>query len=53
MKILLVGKTGLLDLPVISEMIARGMLQKSAPLFELKVSKENTIIDYLIRGVHV
>lgn len=50
---LLVGKTGLLDLPVISEMLARGMLQKSTPLFELKVGKENTIIDYLIRGVHV
>lgn len=50
---LLVGKTGLLDLPVISEMVARGMLQNPTPLFELKVTRESTIIDYLIRGVHV
>lgn len=50
---LLVGKTGVLDLPVISEMLQRGMLQQPKPLFDLTVTKENTIIDYLIRGVHV
>lgn len=48
---LLVGKTGVLDLPVITEMIERGMILKPNSLFELKLTESNPIIDYLIKGI--
>ena len=48
---LLVGKTGLLDLPVISEMIARGMIDKPTSLFEFKLPDGKPIIDYLVSAI--
>lgn len=51
MENLLVGKTGLLDLATINEMVSRGLLSQPESLFELKPSKESPIIDYLISGI--
>lgn len=48
---LLVGKTGLLDLATINEMVSRGLLSEPVSLFELKPTKQSPIIDYLISGI--
>ena len=50
---LLVGKAGILDLPIISEMVERNMLEKPVPLFELKHSStaETALIDYLVSAI--
>ncbi|GAA0816993.1 flavohemoglobin expression-modulating QEGLA motif protein [Colwellia sp. D2M02] len=50
---LLVGKTGLLDFAIISEMIERGLIIKPIPLFEFKVkeTEESRILDYLVRSI--
>ncbi len=48
---LLVGKTGLLDFSVISEMIDRGMLNKPTPLFSLQFERNNPVLDYLVSAI--
>jgi len=48
---LLVGKTGLIDLPVTSEMIERGMIQRPESLFPFEMSNNSQIIDYLVSGI--
>ncbi len=50
---LLVGKTGLLDLPIVSEMIERDLLNKPMPLFDLSIPKndEMSILDYLVSSI--
>lgn len=48
---LLVGKTGLLDFGVTSEMIERGMLKKPVPLFELNISNEHPVLDYIVSAI--
>lgn len=50
---LLVGKTGLLDVSVISEMIERGIIPKPRSLFplELKESHEPSILEYLVSSI--
>ncbi len=48
---LLVGKTGLLDYPIITEMIDRGMLEKPKPLFEFKVNYNNPVLDFIIKSI--
>ena len=50
---LLVGKTGLLDFSVISEMIGRGLILKPEPLFDLKTGQSEpiSIIDYLVSAI--
>lgn len=48
---LLVGKTGLLDLTTINEMVARGLIKKPSSLFDLKPANDSPILDYLISGI--
>lgn len=50
---LLVGKAGLLDLPIISEMVERNMLKKPVPLFALQhtVTPDTAVIDYLVSAI--
>ena len=50
---LLVGKTGLLDFPVISEMIDRGLITKPTSLFPLEVKHNQpmSILDYLVSSI--
>lgn len=48
---LLVGKTGLLDFSVISEMIDRGMLAKPKPLFDLSFARNQPVLDYLVSAI--
>jgi len=48
---LLVGKTGLLDFSVTSEMIERGMLKKPVPLFDLNFNKTNPVLDYIVSAI--
>jgi uncharacterized protein (TIGR02421 family) len=50
---LLVGKTGLVDLPIISEMVERGLVPKPVPLFSLEVKRDHnsSIIDYLVDAI--
>lgn len=50
---LLVGKAGILDLPIISEMVERNMLEKPVPLFGLEHCQtvESAVIDYLVSAI--
>ena len=50
---LLVGKTGLLDLPTINEMVERHLLLKPASLFDLQLNRTQppSIIDYLVSAI--
>ena len=50
---LLIGKTGLLDFPIYSEMIARGLIYAPQQLFELKhkPQAEMSILDYLVSAI--
>ncbi|WP_065188205.1 flavohemoglobin expression-modulating QEGLA motif protein [Shewanella woodyi] len=50
---LLVGKTGLLDLPTVNEMVGRNLLVKPVSLFELQLKPPQplSIIDYLVSGI--
>jgi hypothetical protein len=50
---LLVGKAGLLDLPIISEMVERNMLEKPVPLFALQhtATADTAVIDYLVSAI--
>ncbi len=50
---LLAGKAGILDMPVVSEMVERNMLERPVPLFELKhkSTPETAVIDYLISAI--
>ncbi|MFT5719607.1 MAG: hypothetical protein ACI9T7_003822 [Oleiphilaceae bacterium] len=50
---LLVGKTGVLDFPIISEMVNRGLIFKPTPLFDLTVNKSasDSILDYLVSAI--
>ena len=48
---LLVGKTGLLDLPTINEMVARGLIHKPDALFAFQPIRNTPVIDYLISGI--
>ncbi|MBU2871460.1 flavohemoglobin expression-modulating QEGLA motif protein [Colwellia sp. E2M01] len=50
---LLVGKTGLLDFSVISEMIERGLINKPTSLFPLEIERDKpmSILDYLVSSI--
>lgn len=50
---LLVGKTGLLDFPIITEMIDRELVTKPRSLFPLTINSSNplSILDYLVGGI--
>ena len=50
---LLAGKAGILDMPIVSEMVERNMLERPVPLFELqhKSTPETAVIDYLISAI--
>ncbi|WP_440875001.1 flavohemoglobin expression-modulating QEGLA motif protein [Thalassotalea sp. PLHSN55] len=49
---LLVGKTGLLDFEVISEMVARGMLNKPKPLFDTAYRPSgNEVLDFVVNSI--
>ncbi|TYK65282.1 flavohemoglobin expression-modulating QEGLA motif protein [Colwellia echini] len=50
---LLVGKTGLLDFGVISEMIERGLINKPVSLFPLEIKQNSpmSILDYLVSSI--
>lgn len=49
---LLVGKTGVLDFNVVSEIVARGMITKPQPLFDLtyKPSGDN-VLDFVVNSI--
>ncbi|MDP2561388.1 flavohemoglobin expression-modulating QEGLA motif protein [Psychrobium sp. 1_MG-2023] len=49
---LLVGKTGLLDFDVVSEMVERGMLQKPVSLFDTSYSVSNDkVLDFIVNSI--
>ncbi|TRX56331.1 flavohemoglobin expression-modulating QEGLA motif protein [Thalassomonas sp. M1454] len=50
---LLVGKTGLVDLPVVTEMIERGFIPRAQSLFPLTIEPkaDTQIIDYLVSAI--
>ncbi|MCW8832992.1 MAG: flavohemoglobin expression-modulating QEGLA motif protein [Colwellia sp.] len=49
---LLVGKTGLLDFNVVSEIVARGMIAKPQPLFDLTYkSSGDNILDFVVNSI--
>ncbi|WP_068547834.1 flavohemoglobin expression-modulating QEGLA motif protein [Thalassotalea crassostreae] len=49
---LLVGKTGLLDFDVISEMVERGLLNKPEPLFDISyTSSGDKVLDYIVNSI--
>lgn len=49
---LLVGKTGLLDFDVVSEMIERGMIDKPVPLFDTSyTSSGNNVLDFIVNSI--
>lgn len=49
---LLVGKTGLLDFNVISEIVARGMVTKPQPLFDLTYkSSGDNVLDFVVNSI--
>jgi uncharacterized protein (TIGR02421 family) len=49
---LLVGKTGLLDFNIVSEIVARGMITKPLPLFDLtyKLSGDS-VLDFVVNSI--
>ncbi|MGB0938608.1 MAG: flavohemoglobin expression-modulating QEGLA motif protein [Colwellia sp.] len=49
---LLIGKTGILDFDIISEIVARGMISKPQPLFDLtyKLSGDN-VLDFIVNSI--
>lgn len=49
---LLIGKTGLLDFEIISEMIARGMISKPNTVFDFdNNATKDPVLDYLVSGL--
>ncbi|MFT5758333.1 MAG: hypothetical protein ACI9LM_003072 [Alteromonadaceae bacterium] len=49
---LLVGKTGLLDFNIISELVERGMIEKPAPLFDLAYkSSGDKVLDFVVNSI--
>lgn len=49
---LLVGKTGLLDFNVVSEIVARGMITKPQPLFDLTYkSSGDKVLDFVVNSI--
>ncbi|WDD97458.1 flavohemoglobin expression-modulating QEGLA motif protein [Thalassomonas actiniarum] len=49
---LLVGKTGLLDFTVISEIVERGMISKPEPLFDLAyASSGDPVLDFIVNSI--
>ena len=49
---LLVGKTGLLDFDVVSEMVERGMLEKPVPLFDTSyTSSGDKVLDFIVNSI--
>ncbi len=49
---LLVGKTGLLDFDVVSEMVERGMLEKPVPLFDISyASSGDKVLDFIVNSI--
>lgn len=49
---LLVGKTGVLDFPIISELIERQMLTAPKSLFDLSFKDQASILDYVVSGIY-
>ena len=49
---LLVGKTGVLDFPIISELIERDMLKAPSSLFDLTYENKGGVLDYLVSGIY-
>lgn len=49
---LLVGKTGMLDFPIISELIEREMLTEPKSLFDLTYKDKGSVLDYLVSGIY-
>lgn len=49
---LLVGKTGLLDFDVITEMVERGMLEKPVSLFDTSYTTSNDkVLDFIVNSI--
>lgn len=49
---LLVGKTGLLDFDVVSEMVERGMIEKPVPLFDISyASSGDKVLDFIVNSI--
>lgn len=49
---LLVGKTGLLDFDIVSEMIERGMIDKPIPLFNTAYATSgNSVLDFIVNSI--
>ncbi|QBG35415.1 flavohemoglobin expression-modulating QEGLA motif protein [Litorilituus sediminis] len=49
---LLVGKTGLLDFDVVSEMVERGMLEKPIPLFDISyASSGDKVLNFIVNSI--
>jgi hypothetical protein len=49
---LLVGKAGLLDFNIISELIERGMIIKPEPLFDLTYkSSGDNVLDFVVNSI--
>ncbi|MEW6981632.1 flavohemoglobin expression-modulating QEGLA motif protein [Colwelliaceae bacterium 6471] len=50
---LLVGKTGLIDYPIVSEMIERGFIPKPSALFPLSIdtNQTNPVLDYIVSSI--
>jgi len=49
---LLVGKTGLLDFDIVSEIVERGMLARPEPLFDLSYTQSgNKVLDFIVNSI--
>jgi hypothetical protein len=49
---LLVGKTGLLDFNIVSEIVERGMIEKPKPLFDLTYkSSGDKVLDFVVNSL--
>jgi len=48
----LVGKTGVFDFPIISELIERDMLKAPSSLFDLTYENKGGVLDYLVSGIY-
>jgi len=49
---LLVGKTGLLDFDVVSEMVERGMIEKPMPLFDTSYTTSgDKVLDFIVNSI--
>ncbi|MEW6990749.1 flavohemoglobin expression-modulating QEGLA motif protein [Colwelliaceae bacterium 6441] len=49
---LLIGKTGLLDFNIVSELVQRGMISKPTPLFDLSYqSSGDNVLDFVVNSI--